>query len=85
MSTPSAIPAGSTVLVTAVNSYVGSHVADQLLLAGYKVRGSVRDEAKAKWAQELFDKKHGEGKFEAVVISNMGAEGAYDEVAKGEV
>lgn len=59
MSTPSAIPQGSTVLVTGVNGFVGSHVADQLLLAGYKVRGTARDATKTKWAQDLFDKKYG--------------------------
>lgn len=83
MSTTSAIPQGSTVLVTGVNSYLGSHIADQLLIAGYKVRGTARDAAKAKWAQDVFDKKHGTGKFESVIVSNMNAEGAYDEAVKG--
>jgi nucleoside-diphosphate-sugar epimerase len=30
------------VLVTGIGGYVASHVADQLLKAGYKVRGTVR-------------------------------------------
>lgn len=83
MSTPSAIPRGSTVLVTGVNSYMGSHVADQLLLAGYKVRGTARDATKANRMQELFDKKYGTGKFEGVVVQDMSVEGAYDEAIKG--
>lgn len=33
----------SKVLVTGVTGYVGAHVAQQLLLHGYKVRGTVRD------------------------------------------
>lgn len=85
MSTSSVIrvPPGSTVLVTGVNGYIGSHVADQLLLAGYKVRGTARDAFKAKWAQEFFDKRYGAGKFESVVVPNMNVEGAYDEATKG--
>jgi uncharacterized protein YbjT (DUF2867 family) len=38
---------GSLILVTGVNGLLGSHVADQLLHAGYKVRGSVRDPQRA--------------------------------------
>lgn len=47
------------VLVTGVTGYVGSHVAHQLLLNGYQVRGSVRstsDEAKmTKLRQQLLE------------------------------
>lgn len=83
MSATSAVPKGSTVLVTGANSYIGSHVADQLLLLGYKVRGTARDATKAKRVQDLFDKKYGTGKFEGVVVPDMSVEGAYDEVIKG--
>lgn len=83
MTTTSAIPPGSTVLVTGVNSYLGSHVADQLLLAGYKVRGTARDASKVKWAQDVFDMKHGTGRFEGAIVTNMNVEGAYDEAVKG--
>lgn len=77
------IPKGSTVLVTGANGYIGSHVVDQLLLAGYKVRGTVRDATKAKWTQDLFEKRYGTGKFESVVVPDMTVDGAYDEAAKG--
>lgn len=81
MSTP--IPAGSTVLITGVNGYIGSHTADQLLSLGYNVRGTVRDAVKASWVQSLFDEKHGKGKFELVVVSDISKEGAFDEAVKG--
>ena len=42
-----ALKPGSSVLVTSVNGFIGSHVADQLLARGYHVRGTVRDVAKA--------------------------------------
>ncbi|GKT83256.1 aldehyde reductase [Colletotrichum tofieldiae] len=52
----SAIPKGSTVLVTGANGLVGSHVADQFLKFGYKVRGTVRDVNKNTWLSDVFDK-----------------------------
>lgn len=79
-----AIPEGSTVLVTGVNGYIGSQTAEQLLLAGYKVRGTVRDASRAQWVKELFDKKYGPGKFELFVVPHMNADGAFDEAVKGQ-
>jgi nucleoside-diphosphate-sugar epimerase len=79
-----ALPAGSTVLVTGVNGLIGSHVADQLLKAGYRVRGTVRNVQKTKWAQNLFDKLYGGGKFELVEIKDLTADGVFDEALKGE-
>lgn len=78
-----AIPIGSLVLVTGISGYIGSHVADQLLQAGYCVRGTVRDESKGEWVRELFNKKYGEGKVETVVVADMAHDGAFDEACKG--
>ncbi|KAL8763274.1 MAG: hypothetical protein Q9203_007427 [Teloschistes exilis] len=78
-----AIPQGSLVLVTGVNGYIGSHIADQFLEAGYRVRGSTRDVDKATCVREFFSKKYGEGKFETVVVADMVKEGAFDEAVKG--
>lgn len=80
---PLAIPPGSTVLVTGVNGFIGSHVADQLIQAGYLVRGTSRDKTKTAWMTEIFDKKYGEGKFEAVVVKDMAESGAFDEACRG--
>ena len=41
-----------TVLVTRVSGYIGLYVTEQLLQAGYSVRGCVRSKAKA---QEVYD------------------------------
>ncbi|KAJ7676881.1 NAD-P-binding protein [Mycena polygramma] len=74
---------GSLVLVTGVNSYLGSHIADQLLAAGYNVRGTARSAEKLKWVHELFDKKYGAGRFEGVSVPDMVADGAFDGAFKG--
>ena len=78
-----AIPQGSKVLVTGANGFIASHVADQLIQAGYLVRGTSRDIAKTTWMTELFEKKYGKGKFEAVVVKDMAEDGAFDEACKG--
>ncbi|KAK3670124.1 hypothetical protein LTR78_009971 [Recurvomyces mirabilis] len=79
----SVVAKGSTVLVTGANGYIAGHVCDQLLQAGYKVRGTVRSHEKGKWMYELFDKKYGSGQFEAVEVPDMVADGAFDSAVKG--
>jgi len=69
--------------VTGANGYIASHTADQLLQAGYKVRGTVRDTHKASWLNALLEKRHGPGRFETVVVSDMSQDGAFDEAVKG--
>ncbi|MBE3048053.1 NAD-dependent epimerase/dehydratase family protein [Candidatus Bathyarchaeota archaeon] len=80
-----AVPRGSTVLVTGANGFLGSHVADQFLQYGYKVRAAVRDPSKDLWAVDLFRKLYGEDSFELVAVPEMTAEGAFDEVVKGKL
>jgi nucleoside-diphosphate-sugar epimerase len=40
------------VLLTGPNGFVGAHVLDRLLSEGYKVRGTVRSQAKADFFQK---------------------------------
>ena len=77
------IPKGSWILVTGVNGLVASHTAVQALEAGYKVRGTMRDESKAQWMKEKLDKDYGPGNFELVVVKDLAADGAFDEAIKG--
>ena len=79
----SAIPKGSLVLVTGVNGFIGSHVADQLLNAGFKVRGTTRDEGKAEMMCETFHKKYTKDAFETIIIPDMSADDAFNEAVKG--
>jgi nucleoside-diphosphate-sugar epimerase len=78
-----AIPKDSIVLVTGVNGYIGSHVADQLLEAGYRIRGTCRSASKAQALSDLWRKKYGQGRFEIVAVPDMSKEGAFDEAVKG--
>ncbi|KAL8788941.1 MAG: hypothetical protein Q9195_007057 [Heterodermia aff. obscurata] len=78
-----AIAPGSLVLVTGVNGYIASHVADQLIQAGYRVRGTARETSKTAWVSELFDKRYGEGKFEPAIVEDMAEPGAFDEACQG--
>ena len=79
----STIEKGSLVLITGVTGFIASHVALQFLEAGYRVRGTVRSEAKAKWLYDLFDHKYGKGKFETTLVPDMMAEGAFDQAVIG--
>ena len=80
-----AIPKGSVVLVTGVNGYIASHIAEQLLEHGYRVRGTVRDAFKADYMHALFDEKYGGDAFEVQIIKDMATDGAFDEVMKGQI
>ncbi|KAF2092128.1 aldehyde reductase [Saccharata proteae CBS 121410] len=77
------IPKGSLILVTGANGFIGSHVADKFLEAGYKVRGTVRDPKKQSWLTGFFNSKYGDGSFSLVPVADMAAEGAFDEAVKG--
>lgn len=66
------LPVGSLILVTGANGYIGSHIANILLQEGYNVRGTVRD--RKPWLDALFQDKYGAGKFESVVIPDLGVQ-----------
>lgn len=78
-----AIPKDSVVLVTGVNGYIGSHIADQLMEAGYKVRGTTRSISKVQGLDALWEKKFGVGRFEVAIVDDMSHEGAFNEALKG--
>lgn len=80
----SAIPKYSLVLVTGVHGFLSSHIADQFLEAGYRVRGTTRDVKKVEGLKALWE-KYGPGKLEIVIVQDMLKEGAFDEAVKGTV
>ena len=74
---------GALVLVVGASSFIGGHIANQFLIDGYNVRGTVRSLDKIRWLQEISDKNYGDGRFEAVEVPDMTADGAFDEAVKG--
>lgn len=83
-SPPTAIPTGSWVLVTGATGFVASHITRQLLQRGYKVRGTVRDQAKAQWLIDDHFKSYADsGSYELVTVPDLSAAGAFDEAVKG--
>ncbi|KAL3472585.1 hypothetical protein BJX99DRAFT_235214 [Aspergillus californicus] len=78
-----AIPSGSWVVISGVSGFIGSHVADQTLAAGYKVRGTARSKQKSRWVEDYFKSKYGSDQFELVDVPDMTADGAFDQAVKG--
>lgn len=74
---------GSWVVVTGANGNIGSHIADQLLHYGYRVRAAVRNAERSQWLQDLLDARYGPGRVELVEVPDMAPRGAYDGAAAG--
>ena len=79
------IPKGSKVLVTGVNSFIASHIADQFLTDGYNVRGTVRSQRKGDGLKKHFDHTHGKGRFDLAIVEDIALDDAFDEVVKGKL
>jgi nucleoside-diphosphate-sugar epimerase len=82
-STDLAVPKDSLVVVSGANGYIASNVCDQFLIAGYRVRGTVRSVYRASWLQSFFDSKYGPGRFTLCEVPDMAAPGAFDVAIKG--
>lgn len=78
-----AIPEGLTVLVTGVNGFIGSHVADQFLRSGFRVRGTARDIKKSAWIKDFFERTYGDGQFELVAVPDRAVEAAFATAVEG--
>ncbi|KAI8173686.1 Aldehyde reductase 2 [Colletotrichum sp. SAR 10_86] len=77
------IPEGSTVLVTGVNGFIGSHVCSQLLQLGFDVRGTVRDPTKYAWVEDLMERDNPKGCFTLASLPDLEDEGAFDSLVDG--
>jgi len=62
--------------------FVASHVVNQLLELGYKVRGAARSQAKIEKHQKRWDSQF-PGQFEFVEVIDILKSGAYDDAIKG--
>jgi uncharacterized protein YbjT (DUF2867 family) len=63
--------------------FVGSHVVEQLLEHGYRVRGTARSTSKLDSLKKRWDEKY-PGKFEVAIVEDILAKDAFNEVTKGE-
>ncbi|GAA5978589.1 hypothetical protein JCM11641_002780 [Rhodosporidiobolus odoratus] len=80
-----AISPNSFVLLTGASGFLAAHIAHQLLSRGFRVRGTVRSEAKGKYLDDLFQKDglNRDHKWEWVIVEDVEQEGAFDEAVKG--
>ncbi|KAH8896159.1 aldehyde reductase [Thozetella sp. PMI_491] len=78
-----AVPYGSLVVISGASGFIGSHVVDQTLTAGYKVRGTTRDIHKNQWLADHFRQKYGNDMFQLVEVPDMEVEGAFDAAVEG--
>lgn len=78
-----AIPKGALVLITGATGLIGSHIADQFLQHGYRVRATTRDASKHAWLTPFFSQRYGPGQFSLVSIPDMQAVEAFDAVTQG--
>ncbi|KAH6962400.1 aldehyde reductase [Ilyonectria sp. MPI-CAGE-AT-0026] len=73
-----AIPYGSLVVVSGACGFIGSHIVDQALAVGFKVRGTTRSVERSSWARKYFHGKYGPQNFDLIEVPDMAAEGAFD-------
>lgn len=76
-------PQGSTILVTGATGFVGSNVATELLLAGFKVRAVTRNAERAQSLKQQLESQYGSGTFEIVEVAEPSAPGALDAAVQG--
>lgn len=70
-------------MISGVSGFIGSHVADQVLAAGYRVRGTTRSVSRTSWVEDHFKQKYGPDTFDLVEVPDMEADNAFDEVVVG--
>lgn len=75
-----ALPKGSLILVTGASGYIGSHVVNEALLAGYKVRGTARSQEKCDNTRKTFQNN---SDYSTAVVANFQHDGAFDEAVQG--
>lgn len=73
-----ALPKGSLILVTGASGYVASHVIQEALDLGYRVRGTVRSKEKAALVEELFDSTY----FSTCIVENLADPSSLQEAVK---
>lgn len=78
-----ALPTKSLIVISGVNGFIGSHIADQLLAIGYRVRGTVRSLERSRWLKEYFTQRYEAASFELIEVVEIDKEGAFDNAVAG--
>ncbi|GAA5979115.1 hypothetical protein JCM5350_007071 [Sporobolomyces pararoseus] len=76
------LPKGSLILVTGANGFIASHLIEQLLSLGYKVRGTTRTASKLDSLKSKWDSKYPD-QFEVAEVEDITVDGAFDQAIKG--
>lgn len=71
----------SLVLVTGISGFLGAHVVNELLIAGYRVRGTARSGKLALVREAYADSPH-KDRFEVVEVNDL-VHGDFTEALKG--
>lgn len=71
----------SVVLVTGANGYIASHVVNELLKIGYRVKGTVREPKP--WLNKMFDNRYGPDRFILTVLHDFNNVGKIRETMEG--
>lgn len=74
-----AVPKGSLILVTGATGMIGSHVVNEALKAGYRVRGTTRSQDRAKYTTEIFQHH---SNFSTAIVEDVTTPGAWDAAMK---
>lgn len=74
-----ALPRGSLILVTGASGMIGSHVVNEALQAGYKVRGTSRSQEKADYTVDVFNNPN----YSTAIVKDVQIQGAWDAAMKG--
>jgi nucleoside-diphosphate-sugar epimerase len=73
-----ALPRDSQILVTGASGFVGSHVVREALDQGFRVRGTVRSEEKARAVEEVFS----DPKFSTCIVEDLADPQSLDEAVQ---
>jgi len=78
-----AIPKGSLILITGITGHVASELTRQFLHRGYRVRGTVRNLARASWLNDIFQPYIANGQLTLTLVPDMTVPGAFSSAVQG--
>lgn len=74
-----ALPKGSLILVTGASGFIGAHIVNEALKAGYRVRGTSRSQERADYTNKVFDNPD----YTTTVVADVQKAGIWDTAVEG--